>query len=145
MNENFDYSQVPKNYSHCLNERCLNSSDCLRFQVALRADKNTTSFTVINPTYLLDKEGSCPYFKSAHMIRYAMGINHLLENLPLAKSNKVKSVLYKHFGRNMFYRIKNKQRLIHPTEQAFIKQTLTNEGLEVESPFDEFHDSYNWD
>lgn len=143
MDSNFDYKEVPKNYTHCLNEQCVRSADCLRFKVAHYADKDIGSFLTVNPIYAANGE-ECRYFQPDLMTRFASGIKHLLDNLPHTKAVKIKDILYKHFGLNTFYRIQNKKRLIKPEEQDYIREVFLKEGIEEEPVFDEYVDKYDW-
>ena len=143
MEENFNYQDVPKNYVYCLNNECTHSSDCLRFKVTLHVDKNISSFRTVNPVYVAQQK-ECFYFQSDRLTRFALGITHLFDELPHEKAVKIRNILYKYFKLNMFYRIQNKQRLIKPEEQDYIRQVFANEGILEEPVFDEYVDRYNW-
>ena len=143
MEKYFNYKDVPKNYLHCLNAQCPHAADCLRFQAALHAGPDTSSFLAVNPAYVADNE-ECPYFRPDCMVRFALGITHLFDNLPHAKAIQIKKMLYNQFKRNMFYRILNKERLIRPEEQDFIRDVFFKEEIEDEPVFDEYIDRYDW-
>ena len=144
MNKNFNYKEVPKNYMHCLNAQCLQSAHCLRFKAARHAGQATASFLVVNPAHVANAD-ECQFFQSAHFVQFARGITHLLNNLPHAQHIKIKRSLYNHFNKNVFYRILNKQRLIKPEEQEFIRQLFIQEEIAEEPVFDEYVELYNWE
>lgn len=144
MEQNFDYGQVPRHYLHCQNAPCPLSADCLRFRAGLHIDKETPHFSIVNPAYVAGLEGECPYFRRDRLIRFAAGITHLYDTLPHAKALKIKQTIGSHFERNAYYRIRNKQRLIKPGEQAFIRQVFKDEGIEEEPVFDQYIERYDW-
>ena len=77
--------------------------------------------------------------------RFAMGITHLLDKLPHSEAVIVKSLLYDLLKRNMYYRIKNKERSIRPSEQESIRQIFLSRGITDEPVFDEYIEQYDWD
>ena len=143
MNDDFNYKQVPRNYTHCLNAQCPRSADCLHFLVTRHVDKETRYFSVVNPAYVAEQK-ECPYFQPDRLIRFAIGITHLFDNLPHTKAVKIKKTMYSYFGRNAYYRTLHKQRLIKPEEQDFIRQTFVKEGVAEQPAFDEYIDQYVW-
>ena len=143
MEKHFNYKDVPTNYLHCLNASCTRSVDCLRYQVALRVDADTSSYHLINPKYITARK-DCQYFRSDCMIRFALGMKHLFDNLPHAKAIRIRSILLSHFERNMYYRFLNKKRLIRQEDQAFIRDVFRSEGIEEEPVFDEYIEQYDW-
>ncbi len=142
MKENFDYKEVPQNYLHCLNTSCSRASDCLRFRVGTCVDKETSYFTIVNPTHSAEK--ACTYFQLDSLIRYAVGITHLYERLPLEKYRKIKKLIHNYFGHSHYYRIYNKLRFINPRDQAFIRELFIKEGIEFEPAFDDYVERYDF-
>ena len=143
MKENFDYTEVPKNYLHCQNAQCPRTADCLHFLVACHINNETPYFSVVNPAYVVEQR-ECPFFRPDHLVRFALGITYLFDNLSHAKAVKIKQLLYNHFPQSTFYRIRNKQRLIKPEEQDFIRQVFIKESIEEEPVFDKYVDRYDW-
>ncbi|MDH6306389.1 hypothetical protein M2459_000376 [Parabacteroides sp. PF5-5] len=143
MKENFNYKDVPWDYLHCLNAQCPRSADCLRFQVTLHTDQDRSSFSIVNPAYVAARE-ECPFFHLDRLTHFALGMRRLFDKVPHAKALKIRNILYHHFERSMYYRIRNKVRLITPKEQAFIRQVFLNEGIQEEPVFDEYVDQYDW-
>ena len=144
MNENFNYKEVPKNYTHCLNAQCPRSAECLRFKAACHADQRKTSLVVVNPAYVANA-GECQFFQPIRFVRFARGITQLLNNLPHTQHVRIRKMLYNHFNKNVFYLILNKQRLIKPKEQDFIRKLFINEEIAVEPVFDEYIELYDWE
>ncbi len=143
MKEDFNYKDIPVNYLHCLSSECPRSSGCLRFQVALHIKHDTPAFSIVNPAYVATHQ-ECPFYRPNRLTHFALGMKHLFDNIPYAKALKIRNTLYQHFERSMYYRIRNKARLITPKEQAFIKRVFHKEGIEEEPVFDEYVDQYDW-
>ncbi|MDL2309552.1 DUF6078 family protein [Parabacteroides sp. OttesenSCG-928-B22] len=143
MKENFNYNDVPVDYLQCLNDQCPRSGDCLRFQTALQANSETISFLVVNPVYMQTRE-ECPFWQADQLTRFALGFNNALSTLPRKEAAQIRKILYEHFGRSMYYRIRNRERLIRPEEQAFIQQVFQNEGLQENLVFDTYVEQYDW-
>ncbi len=144
MEKDFDYNTVPKTYLHCLNADCPHTAECLRYQVARHITPETVSISVLNPTHVTGKEKICPYFQPDRLSHFALGITHLLDKLPHTEALRLKEEIYNYFHRNMYYRVFNKERLIHPKEQEFIRQLFLRNGIKEEPAFDEYVDKYDW-
>lgn len=143
MEESFDYRDIPKGYAHCLHSSCRQSSDCLRFRVALSAGAGIRTFLTVNPAYADSQEG-CPYFDPDRMTHFALGMQHLFDNVPHKKAVRIRDILYNRFGKTQFYRMVNKERPIDPEKQAIIREVFIKEGIDEEPVFDTYIDQYNW-
>lgn len=144
MNDNFDYKEVPSTYLHCIHTQCPRSAECLYFQVTLHVDRDTPFFPVINIGHVSGREDKCPYFQHDSKTCFAVGITHLFDHIPHAKAVRIRKIIYGYFERNMYYRIRNKQRYIKPEEQEFIRKIFRKEGIQEEPAFDEFVYQYDW-
>ena len=98
MLDNFDYSQVPDRFAHCFKGTCKHADNCLRYLITSYIPEKQWSVPVINPAYIVS-EDNCSGFMSAQPLRYAYGMNHLLDELPYRKANEVKSVMKQHYGK----------------------------------------------
>jgi len=143
MKKDFDYNEVPQGYLHCLHAQCTRSTDCLRFLITPYVYSHRPSIKVVNPTHIAGEE-ECQYFQADRLSRFAIGITHLLDNLPHAQALRIKQILFHHFQRNMYYRIRNKERLIKPSEVSFIHRLFQEEGITEEPVFDEYVLKYDW-
>lgn len=47
-------------------------------------------------------------------------------------------------GRSMYYRIRNKERLLHPEEQKQIAAIFIKHGIKYEPTFDIYIEKYDW-
>ena len=143
MTDNFNYKDVPGNYAHCLREQCPRASECLRFQVAQYSPETTATLFVINPKHIANQK-ECSYFHSVQLIRHAVGITHLFDNLPYSKARLIKKELLRYFERNRYYRIYRHERSISPEGQEFIRKLFRKEGIQEEPVFDYYTDLYEW-
>ena len=143
MTNNFNYKEVRGNYVHCLNAQCPRASECLRFMAAQHADAKIAAFQVVNPNFIASHE-ECSYFHSDQLIRYAVGITRLFNNIPYSKIRRIKGSIQAYFGRSTYYRIYRKERYITPNEQDFVRALFLKEGIQEEPMFDEYIDTHAW-
>lgn len=47
-------------------------------------------------------------------------------------------------GKSMYYRIRNKQRRLHPLEQKQIADVFLEHGIKTKINFDEYIEDYDW-
>ena len=144
MIPDFDYNTVPYNYLHCVQAQCPHAANCLHHQVTLHITPDPKTLSIINPAYVAGKEKDCPFFQPDRFSQFACGITHLLDNIPHVEALEIKEALYKYFKRNMYYRIRSKERLIKPEEQEFIRQLFRNKEIQIEPVFDEYIEQYEW-
>ena len=63
---------------------------------------------------------------------------------PLLHAVAIRRELYTLMGRNMYYRIRNKERLLHPCEQEQIAAIFLKHGIKTKPEFDQYIDKYDW-
>lgn len=86
----------------------------------------------------------CPFFKADKKDRYALGITHLLDDLPHNKAIAIKRAMNENFSKGTFYRIQKKERLIAPNEQNIIRQIFIQYGIHADPLFDKYIEQYDW-
>lgn len=138
------YKAVPYGFAYCLNEQCKHSMKCLRYLVSKELTPERTVFSIVNPACTTPQADSCPFFKADKTDRYALGISHLLDDLPHLKAIAIERAIHAHFSKGTFYRIRNKERLINPDEQNIIRHIFTQHGISTEPIFDEYIEQYDW-
>ncbi len=144
MKKKFDYSTVPANFMHCINKQCMRSNECVRYKVMDYANSAQVRVIILNPNHITADGEDCNFFFPDCKKRYALGITNLLDNIPNSKTPDIKRRLYGYFTRTTYYRIRNKERLITPTEQNFIRQLFLDKGIGEEPVFDEYVEKYEW-
>lgn len=71
-------------------------------------------------------------------------MDHLLDNIPHATAVIIRKEIYSLMGRSMYYRIRNKERLLHPEEQKQIAAIFIKHGIKYEPTFDIYIEKYDW-
>lgn len=62
MSPDFNYSEVPATFLHCLNKQCKHSAKCMRYLVTAYVPDNYPVISTVNPNYFSSHKESCPYF-----------------------------------------------------------------------------------
>ena len=145
MEPEFNYQSAPYGFAHCFNGQCACADKCLRYLLAAHIPSDRKYVTVVNPNNVVSDGKSCPFFKEKRLVRFAVGMIHLYDNLTYRDATIVKRPIYNHFGRSTYYRIRNRERLITPEEQIFIKNVFRKHGITSEPVFDEYKDDYDWE
>lgn len=144
MQNDLDYNRVPITFLHCTHTVCIQAKDCLRYKLMLYVTPDRASLPIVNPALIPDKGRKCPYFVPDCKVKFALGITHLLDNIPHSKAVIIKRELYVYFRRNIYYRILHKERLISPAEQDFIRKLFIDNGVKEEPLFDKYVEQYEW-
>jgi len=144
MQKDFDYDAVPAGFMHCIFAQCVQADKCLRRRAMLHVTSEPVALSLVNPVRIPGDGAECPHFYADRKIRFAVGVTHLLTNLPYAKGKSIKRDLISYFGRTNFYRIRNKERMISPEEQKYIRRVFKGYGIEEEPLFDKYVEEYKW-
>lgn len=144
MSPNFKYESIPHQFNYCLNDQCKHAEKCLRYQASKLLPVKRIAFSIINPACTTPQSESCPHFKADQTGIYALGITHLLDDLPHNKAIAIKRSIHAYFSKGTFYRIQNKERLITPDEQIFIRNIFIQQGINTDPIFDEYIEQYDW-
>lgn len=145
MKPNLTYDQIPFNFVYCLHSQCPKAADCLRHKLLALVPSERMAIDTINPAHIAAHQDECPHFMPDRTVRFAIGITHLLDKMPHSEAVIIRNLLYGFFQRNMYYRIKNKERSIKPSEQESIRQIFLSRGITEQPVFDEYIDQYDWD
>lgn len=145
MEKDFDYNTVPITFLHCTHAQCLQANNCIRHQLMFQLTPDRNNIPIVNPARIEGKGENCPYFFRDRKSQFALGITHLLDNIPHTKAIQIKREMYNYFRRNMYYRILHKERLITPAEQIFIRQLFLDKGINEEPVFDKYVEQYQWE
>lgn len=144
MKNDFDYSIVPYTFLHCIKAECSLANDCLRHKVMKHVTIEQTGISIVNPIRIPENAENCNYFYPDRMSRFALGITHLLDNIPHTLAIEIKRELSVYFKKNTYYRIRNKERLIKPSEQELIRWIFIQKGITEEPVFDKYIEQYDW-
>ena len=94
--------------------------------------------------HIIGNENNCRFFNPYCTSRFACGIDHILDNIPYSTAITIRKELYSLMGRSMFYRIRNKERMLHPDEQKQITAVFLKHGIENKPEFDKYIDLFDW-
>jgi len=144
MLQDFDYNTVPITFVHCMHSQCPNADNCLRYQVVLHVTPERGHIPVVNPARISGNGENCPEFFSDRKSNFALGITHLLDNIPHFIALEIKNEIFAYFKRNTYYRILHKERLITPAEQKFITRLFRSKGINEQPKFDKYVEQYEW-
>ena len=153
MNKPLTYDDIPKMYLFCNHTKCPRRNKCLRFQAAMIVPQSVPHYEAININHVAGNEKECSYFSAYTLTTFALGISHILDDVPHKKAMAIQNSLKSLMGKSMYYRIRNKQRRLHPSEQKQIATTnrryLVMDKTEynkyvVMINFDEYIEDYDW-
>lgn len=144
MLQEFDYSSVPHKFIHCLNGQCKHANSCLRYQVTRYIPEQRSNFIIANPACTTPEGETCPFFMSDQRETFALGITHLLDDIPHQEVKVIKRQLIACLNKATFYRCWRKERLIKPAEQEQIRQIFLRNGITTPPRFDEYVEEYDW-
>lgn len=144
MDEKINYTDIPKTFLYCNHKQCPRRNKCLRYQATLCIPQNVPYYTTVNPLHMIGNENKCDFFKPFCTVQFASGIDHLLDKLPHATAVAIHREMYSLMGRNMYYRIRNKECLLHPSEQEQIVAIFLKHGIKDKPQFDQYINKYDW-
>ena len=144
MKEKLDFSEVPYQYSMCLNQLCPKANTCLRQLAEQSVPEKVQHWTIISPKCLAAVQGDCPYYRSNTKVRYAKGFIGILESLPHKQMESVIIHLMSFFSRRTYYRVRKGERLLSPAEQQQVLNILKYCGVTQPPKFDEYIEAYDW-
>ncbi len=144
MKETIQASQIPHNYALCLNHRCSKKDNCLR-QLAYQAYPDTQDeCTIINPKQLSEATDGCRHYRSCTKVSYGQGMKNMLNNLPHQQTKSLAHALASHFSTSTYYRMRNGERLISPTEQTEIETLMKQCSIPTPQSYDNYVSEYDW-
>ena len=132
MNKPLTYDDIPKMYLFCNHTKCPRRNKCLRFQAAMIVPQSVPHYEAININHVAGNEKECSYFSAYTLTTFALGISHILDDVPHKKAMAIQNSLKSLMGKSMYYRIRNKQRRLHPLEhkaQTFSWNTASRQRL----------------
>ena len=113
MIEKLDYAMVPTGFVHCFNENCKNANRCLRHQIVRFIPDTLWAVSIVNPART-SPTGKCAAFMADTPVQYAVGMDHLLDQIPYLEAKRIKQRLLMTYGKNKFYQFKRKERIFRP-------------------------------
>lgn len=145
MSKPIDYEQIPSDFMHCLNERCLKAGHCMRQWAARMLPAERLHVNILNPRqYEADGGEACPHFFSDVPQLYGKGFERMLDEIPRRKSTAIKSQMLSYFGRSVYYRSLHGERLVKPAEQVDIRRIFHHNDVQDEPRYDTMIEHYDF-
>ena len=98
MIEKLDYAMVPTGFVHCFNENCKNANRCLRHQIVRFIPDTLWAVSIVNPART-SPTGKCAAFMADTPVQYAVGMDHLLDQIPYLEAKRIKQRLLMTYGK----------------------------------------------
>ena len=144
MEKNFDYSLVPRYYTHSFNAACHRAAECLRQVVARHVPASHLEYCVFNPQAYPAEGAECPMFHPIKVIKYGWGLRQAIHRMTYEDGEKMKKWLNRYYPRMTLSRVMNHKRAIPPVEQKAIIRAFRSFGMKDENVFDEVTYTYEW-
>ena len=144
MEKDFDYSLVPRYYTHCFHAACPRADKCLRQMVARYVPANQLEYCVFNPQAYPAEGADCPMFHPIKMVRQAWGLRQAIHRMNYEKGEKMKKWLNRYYPRMTLSRVMNHKRAISASEQKAILHAFRSFGMKDENVFDKVTYVYEW-
>lgn len=144
MKEEFDYGQVPGQFTHCFNPQCPKGENCLCRLVAIHLPDHIQTVKAVNPKAYPANAEKCPHFRKADKVRLAWGTTTLFDNIPFKKARYVKNAVENLYSHATYDRIKHGVRSLPPKEQENIRQVFLRFDIKDTPIFDRYTEEYIW-
>ena len=144
MEPEIDYQSIPTGYAHCFNEKCACADQCLRRLAALHIPADQNTVVAVNPGRTMAGGTSCPFFRPKKLLRLAVGMLHLYDNLNYRDALAVRREISRNLGRGIYYRIRNSERPLTPAEHSYVKRVFKKYGITSEPLFGGYKETYDW-
>lgn len=145
---------IPHGYAHCFasKDNCPKAESCLRAIAArLLTESNEPqpqTIHTVNTMYLKQlppNSTSCALYRSCEPVRYAKGMAHLFDELPMKQAAGVRNRVIACFTcERYFYYSRKGNRLISPEEQRRIAHVFRSTGLGMTPKFDDYEYVIEW-
>lgn len=103
MNKPLTYDDIPKMYLFCNHTKCPRRNKCLRFQAAMIVPQSVPHYEAININHVAGNEKECSYFSAYTLTTFALGISHILDDVPHKKAMAIQNSLKSLMGKSMYY------------------------------------------
>lgn len=142
-NITFQLSDVPGNFTLCLNAECPLAERCLHQMVRRMIPTDELVLHVYNPEAVKGGE-NCKFFRALKLDRYAKGFSRFQEEMVPRQYAVFSRSLMHYFGRNPYYERRRGERSLSPAEQEVVLQALRKAGIEEDLEFDGYEYRINW-
>lgn len=142
-NLTFQHSDVPGNFTLCLNSDCPLADRCLHHIVRTMVPDDELVLHVYNPAAVKGGE-DCPRFRTPEPVRYAYGFEGMQERMLPKQYVMFMDLLIAHFSRNPYFVRRRGEFPMPPREQDYIREVLRQVGADHTMDFDRYEERINW-
>ena len=144
---------IPQGYAYCFagKDSCPKASSCLRAiaakLLAESKDLQPKTLNVVHSLYIeqLSDQASCSLYRSSEPLRYAKGMTHLFDELPLKQASSIRNKVIGCFScERYFYHSRKGNRPISPEEQQKIARVFQAAGIGIAPKFDSYEYAIAW-
>lgn len=160
---------IPQGYTYCFAGQgiCPKAESCLRAIAArvqmdeaealLKADTANAGSrcevkpqvaNAVTPMYVkqvMTNAGTCKYYRNNQPVRFAKGMTHLFEDLPMKQVHAIRLRVMRCFtSERMFYHCRKGEKLISPKEQQAIANVFKTAGFNIPPKFDSYEILLDW-
>ena len=132
MNKPLTYDDIPKMYLFCNHTKCPRRNKCLRFQAAMIVPQSVPHYEAININHVAGNEKECSYFSAYTLTTFALGISHILDDVPHKKAMAIQNSLKSLMGKSTTVFATNNVDFIHRNRnksQTFSWNTASRQRL----------------
>ena len=144
MNDDLNYSQIPKKYALCINAQCPKSATCLRYIAVQYMPPTEKLWSILSPIYINSLQNDCPYYSRNRKVRFARGLLGILKKLNIEQLSIFSNQIIETSSRRTYYRIRCGERPISPEEQQSLLNVLRQCGVTETLEFDSYYEDYQW-
>lgn len=144
---------IPTGYAYCFagKDSCPKAATCLRAIAARILTESKESqpqiINTVNALYVqqLAEQTSCALYRPSEPLRYAKGMTHLFDELPVKQATSIRNRIIGCFScERYFYLSRNGSRLINVEEQRKIEHVFRSAKLESTPKFDSYEYVIPW-
>lgn len=141
LDENFNFSDVPEDWTLCYVSECGRRDECMRYQVQLKAPRKLTQCPCVLPTVLKGK--SCPHFMPIRLVQAAAGFKDIFREVKAVDLPMMRERIKQYLGGNgTYYLYRNGKKLLMPEQQAWIRRFFKRCGYDENVEFEEYRNVY---
>ena len=138
-----EYKDVPAHWPVCINEKCRRRKNCLRYMAAQVIPENVQSAKCLMPHVL--KSVPCEFYVEPKVLHFAQGFGDLFGKVTVADSPLLRRKIMRYLGsRSAFYRFKNGERLLTPTQQKWISDLFRQHGYTHKIQYTKYIDAFDF-
>ena len=75
--------------------------------------------------------------QNASQEMFALGMTNIYDDVSTSVASAIKQDLVEHFGKGLYYRLKNSEKHINAEQQAYIAETFAKHGVTTPPVYDE--------